>query len=86
MGLGAWLVTWIIWYLDGEIWPTPLAVGLVGVLGGILSIITGRPIVFDRYKIQKLDRIVKRLGLLVIALVLLFLAVLCVVEAFRSAI
>jgi hypothetical protein len=83
VGLGAWLVTWIAWYLGGQIWPTPLAVGVVGVLGGVLSVITGRPIVFDQYKIQNIDRIVKRVGVLVVVLVLLFLAVMCVLEAFR---
>lgn len=85
VGLGAWLVTWIAWYFSGQVWPTPLAVGIVGVLGGILSVITGRPIVFDRRKIQNIDRIVKRVGVWVVVLVLLFLAVMCVVEAFRPA-
>ncbi len=84
VGLGGWLVTWLAWYLGEQIWSTPLAVGVVGVLGGLASVITGRPVILDHHKAQKLDRIVKRLVRFVLVVTVLFLAVMCVLEALRG--
>ena len=83
VGLGAWLVTWITWYLSEQIWQTGLAVGLVGVLGGLLSVITGRPIMLDQPRVQKLQGITNRLIWIILILTLLFAAVMCVVQALR---
>ncbi|MCP4544054.1 MAG: hypothetical protein GY832_43640 [Chloroflexi bacterium] len=83
VGLGAWLVTGIVWYLGKRIWQMGVAVGLVGVLGGLLSVVTGRPIMFDWPQAQKLKGIVNRLGCIITILALLFAAVMCVVQAFR---
>jgi hypothetical protein len=83
VGLGAWLVTWITWYLSEQIWQTGLVVGVVGVLGGLLSVITGRAIIFDRDRVQKLQGVTNRLIWIISILVLLFAAVMCVVQALR---
>ena len=82
VGLGAWVVTGVVWYLSGQLWPTLLAVGLVGLFGGGLSVITGYPLIFDREKVQAIAGITQRLGLVVLALIMVGLAVLCVVDAF----
>ncbi len=84
VGLGAWFVTWLAWYLSGQIWPTPLAVGIVGVLGGLFSVISGRPIIFDRQKVHRLQNITKRVEVLVVLFVILFLIVVCVLEALNG--
>ncbi len=74
-------VTWLAWYLSEQIWSTPLAFGLVGVLGGLLSIFTGKPLMFDWQKTQNLQRIILHIGIVLLILAMLFLAVICVVEA-----
>ncbi len=83
VGLGGWLVTWLAWYLGEQIWSTPLAVGVVGVLGGFASVITGRPVILDHHKAQEFDQVVKRASCFVLILATLFLAVMCVLEAFK---
>lgn len=82
VGLGAWIVTGVVWYLSGQLWPTPLAVGLVGVLGGSLSVITGYPLIFDREKVQTIAGITRRLVFVILILIMVGLAVLCVVDVF----
>ena len=59
------------------------ALGLVGVLGGLLSVITGRPIMLDQPRVQKLQGITNRLIWIILILTLLFAAVMCVVQALR---
>ncbi len=83
VGLVAFLATWMGWYLSGQIWTTPLAVGLVGVLGGLLSALTGRPLLFDQGKITTIRRVVARGVKVILILTLLFLAVMCVWQALQ---
>lgn len=81
VGLLGFLATWLGWYLGGQLWAMPLAIGLVGALGGLLSVLTGRPLIFDRNKVYALRRLVMRAGLVILVLTLLFLAVMCVWQA-----
>lgn len=81
IGLGAFLVSWIIWYLSGEIWQQPFLVGVVSILGGLLSVFTGRPLMFDSKKIERIQAITKRGVIYFLIATMLFLAFMCVWEA-----
>lgn len=83
VGLGAALITWIVWYISGAIWPVLLVTSLVGILGGLLSIITGRPILYDAPKIQHIQHLVKRFGIIAMIVALVFASVMCVIQALR---
>lgn len=72
VGLGGWLITGVAWTLSGRLWETPLAVGLVGVLGGLISVLSGRAGMFDRPKLLKLKAVTQRLLVItVVAMIVL---------------
>lgn len=81
VGLVGALITWIIWYVNGALWDMSLVLTLVGLLGGLLSVLTGRPLLFDQGKIATLRRVVNRGVIIILILTLLFLAVMCLLEA-----
>ncbi|MBN1873694.1 MAG: hypothetical protein JXA33_05650 [Anaerolineae bacterium] len=78
VGIGALGVTWLVWYLSGNVWPESLVMGLVGVVGGLLSVLTGHPLLFHYEKVMQLETLTRRIGWVVILLLLLGLSLLCV--------
>ncbi len=77
----SFLLTWMLWFATAEVWITPLAVGLVSVLGGSLSVITGKPFLFDTPKIHALAAFTRRCTVIFLICAMLFLAIMCILTA-----
>jgi hypothetical protein len=83
VGLGASVVTWVVWYVSGDLWLMLVGISLLGVLGGLLSVITGRPILYDTPKVQQIAGYVRRAGLVIIVITLLVAVAITAVQLLR---
>jgi hypothetical protein len=77
IGLGgiALLLTWIVWYLNEVLWTTGLVFALVGLLGGLFTVLSGYPLIFDTSKVNVIYAVVRKIGLIVIILTMVLVAV-----------
>lgn len=80
VGVLSLLVTGIIVYLSSDVWLTGLVAGIVGVVGGLASLLTGRASIFDKERVERMDRSVKIAVAGIALLVLLLLSLVCVFE------
>jgi len=81
IGIGgvALLLTGIVWYLNEALWMTGLVVALVGLLGGLFAVLSGRPVIFDTYKIYTISAVVRKIGIIVVVMALVFVTGMCVI-------
>lgn len=83
VGIGgvALLLTGIVWYLNEALWMTGLVVALVGLLGGLFAVLSGRPVIFDTYKIYTISAVVRKIGIIVVVMALVFATGMCVITS-----
>lgn len=81
VGIVALLITGVVWYLDEALWVTGWVVALVGVLGGLLAVLSGRPVIFDTVKIDTISTVVRKIGMVVVVMTLVFATGMCVITS-----
>ncbi|MGC9396162.1 MAG: hypothetical protein ACP5J4_15070 [Anaerolineae bacterium] len=79
IGVVALLLTGIVWYVSEALWTTGLVITLVGFIGGLLSVLSGRPFIFDTPKVYAISAVVRKIGLTVVIMLLVFAAGMCVI-------
>jgi len=83
LGLGgvALLLTWIVWYISETLWTEAFVFALVSLFAGLITVLLGRPFIFDTVKVYKIDAAVRKIGLVAIIMALVFMAGICVIAS-----
>lgn len=82
LGLGgvALLLTWIVWYVSKTLWTEGFVFALVSLVAGLLSMVMGRPFIFDTFKINNIKAVVQRIVWVVIMMMLVFASGMCLIS------
>lgn len=83
LGLGgvALLLTWIVWYINGTLWTEALVFALVGLFAGLISVLLGRPFIFDTSKVYRINAVVRKVGMVVVIMALVFAVGMCIITS-----
>lgn len=83
LGLGgvSLLFTWIVWYISATLWTEAFVFALVSLLAGLITVLIGRPFIFDAAKVYKIDAVVRKIGMIVVIMALVFAAGMCMITS-----
>ena len=83
LGLGgvALLLVWMVWYISETLWIEVFVFALVSLFAGLITVLIGRPFIFDTAKVYKIDAAVRKIAMIVVLMGLVFAAGMCVLTS-----